>query len=99
VEAVTDGRILGHEAVGTVESVGSGVKNVKVGDRVLASCITVRGAYRYCRDGQCLGGGSWNLAHKIDGTQAERGRGTVNRVSASEAETRPGDLAGREAST
>ena len=28
VPAVTDGRILGHEAVGTVESVGSGVKNV-----------------------------------------------------------------------
>ena len=29
VPAVTDGRILGHEAVGTVESVGAGVKNVK----------------------------------------------------------------------
>ena len=28
---VTDGRILGHEAVGTVESVGSGVKNVASG--------------------------------------------------------------------
>ena len=28
VPAVTDGRILGHEAVGTVESVGAGVKNV-----------------------------------------------------------------------
>jgi threonine dehydrogenase-like Zn-dependent dehydrogenase len=31
VPAVTDGRILGHEAVGTVESVGSGVKTVKAG--------------------------------------------------------------------
>ena len=29
VPAVTDGRILGHEAVGTVESVGAGVKTVK----------------------------------------------------------------------
>src|SRR5512140_3434419 len=28
VPAVTDGRILGHEAVGTVESVGHGVKTV-----------------------------------------------------------------------
>ena len=28
VPAVTDGRILGHEAVGTVEEVGAGVKNV-----------------------------------------------------------------------
>jgi alcohol dehydrogenase len=77
VAAVTDGRILGHEAVGTVEAVGSGVKNVKVGDRVLVSCITACGACRYCRDGaygQCLGGGGWILGHKIDGTQAEKVR-------------------------
>src|SRR5688572_16994399 len=74
VPAVTPGRILGHEAVGTVESVGAGVKNVKVGDRVLVSCITACGACRYCREGsygQCLGGGGWILGHKIDGTQAE----------------------------
>ena len=41
VPAVTDGRILGHEAVGTVDAVGSGVKTVRPGDRVLVSCITV----------------------------------------------------------
>ena len=40
VPAVTDGRILGHEAVGTVEAVGAGVKTVKPGDKVLVSCIT-----------------------------------------------------------
>lgn len=77
VPAVTDGRILGHEAVGTVESIGAGVKNVSVGDRVLVSCITACGACRYCRDGsygQCLGGGGWILGHKIDGTQAEKVR-------------------------
>ena len=77
VPAVTDGRILGHEAVGTVEEVGAGVKNVKVGDHVLVSCITACGACRYCRDGmygQCLGGGGWILGHKIDGTQAEKVR-------------------------
>ena len=74
VPAVTDGRILGHEAVGTVEEVGTGVKTVKVGDRVLVSCITSCGACRFCREGrygQCLGGGGWILGHKIDGTQAE----------------------------
>jgi len=74
VPAVTDGRILGHEAVGTVDSVGAGVKNLKPGDRVLVSCITACGSCRYCRDGsfgQCLGGGGWILGHKIDGTQAE----------------------------
>jgi alcohol dehydrogenase len=74
VPAVTDGRILGHEAVGTVEQVGPGVKTVKPGDRVLVSCITACGACRFCREGrygQCLGGGGWILGHKIDGTQAE----------------------------
>ena len=74
VPAVTDGRILGHEAVGTVDAVGSGVKTVKVGDRVLVSCITSCGRCRFCREGrygQCLGGGGWILGHKIDGTQAE----------------------------
>ena len=74
VPAVTDGRILGHEAVGTVEAVGSGVKTVKAGDRVLVSCITSCGTCRFCREaryGQCLGGGGWILGHKIDGTQAE----------------------------
>ncbi len=74
VPAVTDGRILGHEAVGTVEAVGSGVQRVRPGDRVLVSCITACGTCRFCREGrygQCLGGGGWILGHKIDGTQAE----------------------------
>ena len=73
VPAVTDGRILGHEAVGTVEEVGPGVKNVRPGSKVLVSCITACGACRFCREGrygQCLGGGGWILGHKIDGTQA-----------------------------
>jgi alcohol dehydrogenase len=74
VPAVTDGRILGHEAVGTVTSVGPAVKNVRPGDRVLVSCITACSACRFCREGrygQCLGGGGWILGHLIDGTQAE----------------------------
>ncbi len=74
VPEVTVGRILGHEAVGTIESVGASVKNVKPGDRVLVSCITACGACRFCREaryGQCVGGGGWILGHLIDGTQAE----------------------------
>ena len=50
---------FGHEAVGTVETVGSGVKTVKPDDRVLVSCITACGRCRFCREGrygQCLGG-------------------------------------------
>jgi alcohol dehydrogenase len=74
VPAVIDGRILGHEAVGTVEAVGAGVKTLSVGDRVLVSCITSCGSCRFCREGrygQCVGGGGWILGHLIDGTQAE----------------------------
>ena len=71
---VIDGRILGHEAVGTVVSVGSGVKTFKEGDRVLVSCVSACGHCRFCREGrfgQCLGGGGWILGYMIDGTQAE----------------------------
>ena len=74
VPEVTPGRTLGHEAVGTVEAVGAGVKHLHAGDRVLVSCITACGACRFCREGhygQCLGGGGWILGHLIDGTQAE----------------------------
>ena len=35
VPAVVDGRILGHEAVGTVAAVGSAVTSLAEGDRVL----------------------------------------------------------------
>ena len=74
VPAVHKGRILGHEAVGTVEEVGEGVHTLAEGDRVLVSCISACGTCRFCREGrygQCLGGGGWVLGHKIDGTQAE----------------------------
>jgi alcohol dehydrogenase len=72
--AMVEGRIIGHEAVGTVAAVGGGVKNVHVGDRVLVSCISACGACRFCREarfGQCIGGGGWILGNEIDGTQAE----------------------------
>ena len=74
VPETTAGTILGHEAVGTIIDVGSGVKARKAGDRVLVSCISACGHCRYCRDGhygQCLDGGGWILGHTIDGTQAE----------------------------
>ncbi|MBC9715324.1 zinc-dependent alcohol dehydrogenase family protein [Streptomyces sp. TRM66268-LWL] len=73
VPAVEPGRILGHEAVGTVQEVGPSVTTVRPGDRVLISCITACGRCRFCREsayGQCLGGGGWILGHRIDGVQA-----------------------------
>jgi alcohol dehydrogenase len=77
VPAVRPGRILGHEAVGTVRSVGDSVTNVAPGDRVLISCITSCARCRFCREARyslCTGGGSWILGHLIDGVQAEYAR-------------------------
>ena len=74
VPTVAKGRILGHEAVGTIDEIGSGVTTVAPGDRVLVSCITACGRCRSCKEaryGLCTGGGSWILGHRIDGTQAE----------------------------
>jgi alcohol dehydrogenase len=79
VPAVTDGRILGHEGVGTILEVGSSVRTVKVGDRVIISCVSACGVCTYCRTGNpshCLAdegasGLGWILGHLIDGTQAE----------------------------
>jgi alcohol dehydrogenase len=67
------GRILGHEGVGIVDKVGSGVIAFKAGDRVLISCISACGKCIYCRKlmySHCTTGG-WILGNKIDGTQAE----------------------------
>ena len=74
VPEVRPGRVLGHEAVGTVEEAGDGIQTVAIGDRVLVSCISACGTCRFCREGrygQCLCGGGWILGHTIDGTQAE----------------------------
>jgi alcohol dehydrogenase len=45
------GRILGHEGVGIVESVGQGVTAFRPGDHVLISCVTACGKCDYCRRG------------------------------------------------
>ena len=77
VPEVEPGRVLGHEAVGTVVEVGSGVTTVAAGDRVLVSCITSCGRCRFCKEGHyglCTGGGGWIFGHLIDGLQAEYAR-------------------------
>ena len=79
VPAVADGRILGHEGVGTITEVGSAVGRLAVGDRVIISCITSCGSCSYCHQqlpAHCLAdegasGIGWILGHLIDGTQAE----------------------------
>ena len=79
VPAVTDGRILGHEGVGTIIETGSAVSTVAIGDRVIISCISACGSCSYCHQGlyaHCLAeegasGIGWIFGHLIDGTQAE----------------------------
>ena len=76
VPAVVPGRILGHEAVGTVSVVGDAVRGFAVGDRVLVPAITQCGRCEYCRRGmpshcQTVGGIGWIFGHLVDGTQAE----------------------------
>jgi alcohol dehydrogenase len=79
VPAVTDGRVLGHEGVGTVTAVGSAVNSLSEGDRVIISCITSCGSCSYCQrrlPSHCLAdegtsGIGWIFGHLIDGTQAE----------------------------
>jgi alcohol dehydrogenase len=73
VATCAPGRILGHEGVGIVDSVGAGVTAFRPGDRVLISCISACGKCAYCRRGMyshCTTGG-WILGNMIDGTQAE----------------------------
>lgn len=44
-----DGRILGHEGVGTMAEVESAVKGLKVGDRVIISYVSACGSCAYNR--------------------------------------------------
>lgn len=73
VASCQPGRILGHEGVGIIETVGPAVTAFKPGDRVLISCVSSCGKCVYCRKqmySHCTTGG-WILGNKIDGTQAE----------------------------
>jgi len=73
VPTVTPGRILGHEGIGIIESVGAQVTMFKAGDKVLISCISACGKCSFCRKAMyshCQSGG-WILGNTIDGTQAE----------------------------
>jgi alcohol dehydrogenase len=72
---VSPGRILGHEAVGTIHELGPGVTGYRVGQRVLVGAITPCGQCESCLAGhmsQCGGpAGGWRLGNTIDGVQAE----------------------------
>ncbi len=86
---VKPGRVLGHEGVGVVESIGPMVRNVAVGERVIIPSTIGCGYCSYCREGyfaQCdnanPGGkragtaffGGPEAAGGYDGLQAEKAR-------------------------
>ncbi|MFN0078004.1 MAG: zinc-dependent alcohol dehydrogenase family protein [Prosthecobacter sp.] len=73
VPTVKEGRILGHEGIGVIDTLGTSVTRFRVGDRVLISCITACGMCDLCRRGMCshCAHGGWILGNTIDGTQAE----------------------------
>jgi len=48
---IKKGDVLGHEAMGIIDSVGSGVNSFKVGDRVVISPVLSDGTCKYCKAG------------------------------------------------
>ena len=73
VATAKPGRILGHEGVGVIDSVGAAVTAFKPGDLVLISCVSACGTCEFCRKqmySHCTTGG-WILGNSIDGCQAE----------------------------
>jgi alcohol dehydrogenase len=79
VPEVELGRILGHEGIGVITEVGSGVTQLAVGDKVILSCVSScgrcsncrKGLYSHCLDPEGVAGIGWIFGYMIDGTQAE----------------------------
>ena len=77
---VRDGLVIGHEPVGVIDELGTGLEGFAVGDRVLVGAITPCGQCRACLSAhwaQCGHGagyeaiGGWRFGNTIDGAQAE----------------------------
>lgn len=73
---VAPGRIVGHEPVGVIEALGTGVTGYALGQRVVVGAITPCGQCGSCLEGhpaQCGGKaiGGWRFGNTIDGCQAE----------------------------
>src|SRR5919202_5987504 len=51
MEPSETGRVMGHEAIGTVEAVGSNVRTIKEGDLVVMPFAFSDGTCEFCREG------------------------------------------------
>lgn len=79
---VEKGLTIGHEPVGIIEKLGSGVEGFTEGQRIIAGAITPSGTSNACFCGQCSQDGAgtkhgfkamggWRFGNTIDGSQAE----------------------------
>jgi threonine dehydrogenase-like Zn-dependent dehydrogenase len=67
-------RIMGHEAIGVVEEIGSDVSAVKKGDVVVMPFAYSDGDCIFCHEGlqtECVHGGFFGNGAEVDGAQAE----------------------------
>src|SRR2546428_4589629 len=73
MEPVETGRRMGHEAIGVVEAVGSGVRTLKVGEVVVMPFAFSHGTDVFCHEGlhtSCIHGGFFGTV-EVAGAQAE----------------------------
>src|SRR6266516_6828132 len=66
-------RRMGHEAIGVVEALGSGIRTLKIGDVVVMPFAYSDGTCAFCREGlhtSCVHGGFFGT-DAVDGAQAE----------------------------
>lgn len=49
-DMIPPGMPMGHESIGIVEAIGEGVETLKVGDRIVAACLTSCGSCERCID-------------------------------------------------
>ncbi len=75
VPKAVPGIVVGHEMVGRIVQLGSGVQGLSVGDRVAVNVETFCGECYFCQKGfvnNCTdANGGWALGCRIDGGQAE----------------------------
>jgi threonine dehydrogenase-like Zn-dependent dehydrogenase len=69
-----DGQRMGHEAIGVVEDVGSGVQRIKRGQVVIMPFVNSDGTCLFCEEGlpsACVHRGFFGNGPGLDGAQAE----------------------------
>ncbi len=77
VPTIRPGTVLGHEGVGVVEEVGTGVRRLRKGDRVIVPALSGCGVCTACKRQTsffCQNGGGWLVGHLVHGLQAQYAR-------------------------